>query len=300
MNTTRVVVTLVGLSIATGSAGAQSQPVGWTYTMNMIVDSGGVAHRSSTAMRYSIVPGKVRMEFVQVSNSALGADIEGTYQVMNAADSTMLTVMPSQHTATILSAGIMAKMKTPRTKFETHMAQSRVEDLGAGERIAGHATRHVRLTEQGTMDMILSGEHCTAPINSTTDMWIAPDVDITQAMSSSMSVFATIVGRDGLPVSSSPRADLPAGTALRSIGQTYRPNAEGQLKPVTMTMELRELVHGPLDPALFEPPAGIKVMDMRAMMKDVPQAAMDEAAARVASETSESSKTVCKSLGGTP
>jgi hypothetical protein len=67
-----------------------------------------------------------------------------------------------------------------------------------------------------------------------------------------------------------------------------------------ITMELRELAHGPVDPALFEPPAGIKVMDMREMMKDVPQSAIDAAAATVASETSEHSKAMCKILGGTP
>ena len=76
MNRARVVASLIWLSLVATSAGAQSQPVGWSYTMNMIVDSGGVAHTSSTAMRYSIVPGKVRMQFVQVSNNPMGADVE--------------------------------------------------------------------------------------------------------------------------------------------------------------------------------------------------------------------------------
>ena len=65
--------------------------------MNMTTDSGDAAQRSSIATRHSVIPGKVRMEFVQVSNiRPRAASAEGMYQAdRTAADSTMLMVMPS-------------------------------------------------------------------------------------------------------------------------------------------------------------------------------------------------------------
>jgi hypothetical protein len=298
MNRSHVVASLVALSFAALSAGAQSPPVGWTYTMNMIVDSGGVAHRSSTAMRYAIVPGKVRMQFLQVSNNPDGGQVEGMYQVINAVDSTVLMVMPSQQSAMVMGFSSVSGAKAAQTKFETHVVHSQVEDLGAGERISGHATRHMRLHDEGTLEVMLGGEHCSIPINSTSDVWIAPDVDITQALNTTLGVIGKLLGSDAIPASAT-RSDLPSGTMLRSIAQMMRPDATGKLHPMTMTMELHELAHGPVDPALFEAPAGVKVMDMREMMKGIPQSTLDSAAAKAAS-TNPSAKSACGALGGTP
>lgn len=168
------------LAVASDSrpVAAQSALPGWSYTMNMTTDSGRGAPPSSVAMRQQVTDRFLRMEFVQVSGSSSMASIEGMYQVFDGVDSTLTMVMPSQHMATVMGLSMMQlPALSAKPGIAWHLTRSDLEDLGAGERISGHATRHVRVTTAGTMDMTIMGQTCTKRLESVSDMWIAPDVD---------------------------------------------------------------------------------------------------------------------------
>src|SRR5665213_2577379 len=151
---------------------AQAALPGWSYTMNMTTDSGRGAPSSSFAMKQQVTDRFLRMEFVQVSGSSSMASIEGMYQVFDGVDSTMTMVMPSQHMVTVMGLSMMQlPALSAKPAIATHLTRSDLEDLGAGERISGHATRHVRMTTAGTMDMTIMGQTCTQRLESVSDMW---------------------------------------------------------------------------------------------------------------------------------
>jgi hypothetical protein len=294
----RYLVPLATLLIAGSTTLAQSSPVGWKLTVNMTTDSGDAAHRSSMAMRRYVTDGKVRMEIVQVSNMAGAEGAEGGYQIINAADSTITMVTPAQRSAMVMQVGAtLAGFGTP--KIEPHITSSQVEDLGAGDRILGHATRHVRATTEGTIDVTMFGSTCTGSMKGVAEMWIAPDVDLRRAMESVLATTSIALGSDmSGAVQGTPSSSLPSGTALRTISKVTRPNAQGRMTTVTTTSEYVELAQGPLDPSVFQVPADFKVMDMKKMMAMVPPGMLDSALRAGAEKGgSASSKAMCQALG---
>lgn len=298
MRSTRLVVPVVAFGLFAAAARAQSGPTGWTYATNTTTDSGDAAHRVSMAMRHQVMDGKLRIEFLQVSNMRDAGGAEGMYQIVNSADSTMMMVMPNNKMATVMNvAGILAG-RDMKPKIATHITKSELVDLGAGDKILGHATHHVRVTNEGTIDVTMLGQSCTGHVNNVSEMWIASDVDLRaaiEAMSKTMSS-AFGLGDDIAPELST--ASLPPGTPLRTVSKATRLNAQGKSVTVTTTTEYVELAKGPLDPSLFAVPSDYHVMDMRQMMANLPPGVLDSAmnagAAQVASSTA---KAMCQSVG---
>lgn len=278
---------------------AQSRPIGWTYTVNNTTDSGDAARRTSMAIRQQVLDNKIRMEFVQISNLAEAGSAEGMFQIMNSSDSTMTMVMPAQRMATVMNVGGMLTGRDLTPKIATHMTKSQVEDLGAGEKILGHATRHMRVTSEGTIDVTFHGQSCTGSANSVAEMWIAPDVDMRGATEATAKVLTGAFGANDIaPGTTSGAQPLPSGTTLRSISKSTRVNAKGQPITVTTTMEFVELAHGPVDPSLFVVPSEYHLMDMRKMMAEMPAGTLDSAAnAGMELGAAASLKAMCHTVG---
>jgi hypothetical protein len=283
------------------AASAQERPIGWSYTTNSTTDSGDASHRASMAVRHQVLDHKVRMEFVQVSNMRDADGAEGIFQIINAADSTMTMVMPTNHMATVMNVGGMMAGREVVPKIVPHVTKSQVEDLGAGEKILGHLTRHVRVTTEGTVDVTLGARRCTGSTNSVSEMWIAPDIDMLAASDATMSVLRDAMGMEEASRPEARASGIPAGTTLRSISKSTRVNAKGKPITVTTTTEFVELSHGPLDPSLFAVPSDYQVMDMRKMMAQMPAGMLDSA---LESGTQQSGsamlKALCNESGGKP
>ncbi len=266
-------------AVLIASASAAQTPAtvpGWTLTTNMIADSGD-GRRTSMAISQQVTARSLRWEFVQMSGfTAAVQNIEGMYTIIDDVDSTMTTVMPAQHVATVAGLGYFDAAKTP-IRSEQHLTRSDLEDLGDGGRILGHATHHYRLTTAGTSDVTMMGQTCTARLDAVSDMWIAPDVDFGPAGDATLKhfgigSFANIVKQTGVAP-----ATIPKGTALRSVSRTTEPGANGRDVTVTLTFDIVEFAHADLDASLFSVPPDIQKMDMRAMMADLPAATVDSA-----------------------
>ncbi len=268
---------------------------GWTITTNMTVDSGTGGHPWSMAMRQQVTPRNLRMEFVQLSGYSSPISIEGMYMIFDAVDSTMTSVMPAQHMATIMGFGMLNQMKTPMVATEQNLTRSDIEDLGDGGQVRGHATHHYRTTTAGTMTMLMGGEKCTStPIDGVTDMWIAPDVDLGPAAEAA----ATHVGAlGGASITPNQRgiapAKMPKGTALKSISRRAATDATGRAITITTTTEVVDFSHTNLDPSLFAVPPDLQAMDMRKLMADLPAGVLDSVTTANAGTENSAAHRIC-------
>ena len=272
---TPCLITLVALA-ALPVFTARAQQAGWTMTLRTDTDSGlGAANRTSTVMRYQTIGDRYRMEFIQATG-ALGA-AEGSYHIFNSADSTMTMVMPAQHMATVTPmTGLASKMSGALpTAGAVNITRRDVTDLGAGPKIAGYATRHFRVALTGTMDWSTPSRACVRSLDSDTEVWIAPDVDVGAAAGA----MAGLLSGAELGGASSTGAQLPKGAALRRIERVQRADASGVKHSIATTLEVVELAHGPIPASAFTPPTDYKVMDMGKIMASIPKEMMDSAMA---------------------
>jgi hypothetical protein len=247
--------------------------------MKMDVDSGGGAtKRSSTVMKYQSTAANLRMEFVQTTGKANA--IEGTAMIMRDADTTMMMILPPQHTATIMSMAGMLGGGLGLQGITHHFTRNDLEDLGAGERILGHATHHYRMTVAGTLDMTIGGQTCQQPLDGTTDVWTAPDVDIASVMTSMASHYQQSGMLDQIMQQQmNEKSKVPKGALLRSISRSTKTDAQGNPITVTTSMDMLELTHGLIDSSNFAAPADYRIMDMRKMMAKLPRGMLDSAKA---------------------
>ena len=274
----RSIQSAVILAALTGAAlhraAAQTTPA-WSYTLNLTTDSGNGRPPLSMVMKHQITDHMLRTEIVQVSGaSATRAMVEGSYTIMNSADSTVTQVMPSYKMATVIGLGMLGQNRS--VHIDTSNYKKTVEDLGPGEQLMGHATHRYRVTSSGTMTIVLGDRSCTQPVDGVSELWIAPDVDLVPAMEATLKVFGATPGLDQIV---RPARDLsstlPRGTPLRSIMRTTRTDARGVPRTITTTMEYFDIQHGPVNTAVFTVPANFKQMDMRRMMAGLPAGTLD-------------------------
>jgi hypothetical protein len=260
---------LAGVLVACAVRGASGQAAkeGWTLTMRTSSDSGG-APILKTTMRIQTYGQRIRVEML---DGAAGAASGGGYMLATAGDSTVISVAPARHTAMTMSRAIFGREVTPR--FEpADVKVDRVEHLGPGERLLGHATTRYRITESWTTKISLANESCTRHVTRTAEMWIAPDIDLTGALEG----VAKALGRGGpadnyANALTSVRSErMPKGTALRTVAKTS--DAPGAPQRTTTT-EFVELTHAAIDTTLFVVPADYSRMDQATIMASLPRGA---------------------------
>jgi hypothetical protein len=275
------------------AAHAQAPANGTTVTMQARIDSGGTTKPVEMSMRRQTAGNRSRMETTPTSGAAPAAGAEGVVVIFRGDDSTMITITPSQRTAMIMAQSMVTSFAP---SFTENLTGHTVEDLGPGEPILGHATRHYRVTTTGTFEISMMGEKCSAPLNATSEHWIAPDVDLglTDTLGSG-SPFGSGVNPIGKMKRTGVPSTMPKGGVLRSIAKSQRKGPDGSQLTVTSTTQVTELVQGPLDSSVFAPPADYRVMDMRQMMANLPPGAMEAANGQQAKMLVAN---MCKAAGG--
>jgi hypothetical protein len=127
-----------------------------------------------------------------------------------------------------------------------------VEDLGAGERILGYATRRFRATAKDAQGR-----------EGTMEMWFADVGAAGAAMQKFSESFGAIsMGNATKAASAAVSSKIPKGAVLlRAVI-----NATTDRGKMTSTIETTDIKTMRFDAGEFEIPAGINVMDMSAMM----------------------------------
>jgi hypothetical protein len=173
------------------------------------------------------------MGTVRVSGGRARIDMQdhngdGQYMLISGDGERVTIVKPSEHSYTVMNAddfshiaslglraaGNAVTMKLRDSDFQT-------ERLGAGEKIAGRATQHARVTEHWTMDVGAMGY--TTPVRQTVEMEYFYDPTLKLPRNPLMEIIASAMtvlpstDRDFAARSDSVKHSLVRGTPLRTI-----------------------------------------------------------------------------------
>lgn len=252
---------------------AQAKIPGWTYAINVTYDSGaGPSERGSIAIRYRTTANAMRQEMLQVGGTANrianGFDIENSYTLVNDSDGTFTTVMPGERSAMVMANPMSMFADHPKPTVSANTTTQSFEDLGAGEKILGHATHHYRMTTTGTTTIKIGDEVCTRPADAESELWVAPDVDILPAMRSMLAHYSGLLP-DSEMAKRSPSAPAVQGVPLRTKTRTTAVTPSGEKRVIETTVEYVELSNAPLDASLFTVPSDFRVTDMRKQMAGI-------------------------------
>lgn len=265
---------LPALLLATLPVTLAAQPAhGAGYTMLTTTDSGG--RKSSLSMQLEVLDGKFR---IGMKGDLTASGPFEFYQIIDSVTGMVTQVMPAQSMAMVMSRSTVKVPTQPPFTLELGAnPTSEVIDLGAGESILGHATRHFRQTVGYTMKITIGGETCTKPSRQLSEIWTTNEVKLPD-LSGVVQRFtgaASPTGFEQLLDSIKNRATK--GTVLRSISLATSNTAAGDTLRVVTTMEMTALNPDSVDAHDFEVPPGYNVMDMRDTMANMDPGVLEEA-----------------------
>jgi hypothetical protein len=207
---------------------------------------------------------------------------DGGYILLRGAERTMVIVSPKDKAAMVvgaegLGAGAGAMTNNAVVKVSMRDAKFDFEDVGAGERILGLPTRHVRMRWSGATDVRVLGRTNSTTEANVGEAWIATSVAGVNA--EALGAWSRAFGaglRRANPDLARQMEDYDkrygSGLALRNVVVSTRTDEKGKVTVDTTRMEITELARGRIDPALFDIPPGYEIADMRQVA-----AAMDSA-----------------------
>lgn len=260
----------------TGALGAQ----GLSYDMSTVGSgpdrSGATVTRVMTSAHGQFQSGNSRLDIVE-SAAPVGMMMMGTYMITNGSKGTVTSVDPAKRQYTVIDLAELGKTATDMQAALGGMAKTEIadvkvglEDLGPGETLEGYATWKYRLTQSFTMNMTVMGRTMSTPSASTTDVWIAPQLDglmnpnarppvsTTGPMAELTAQYAAVYGK------------MRKGLMLKQI--TTSEGGSGAHKRLsTITMTITNVKKSAISPSVFEVPAGYtKVALLDAMTAGMP------------------------------
>jgi len=141
-----------------------------------------------------------------------------------------------------------------------------VADLGAGERLQGYATRHLRLTQSYTMTMSVLGRRNATTSTDTVDYWIAPElkhvVNPFLRMGNAAAGMLDFGNPDFQAQMRAANEKLAIGLPLRSVTRSASTDDKGKTTTMAGTMEVTNLRSGDIPASAFAIPAGYTEVEM--------------------------------------
>ncbi|MBV9879720.1 MAG: DUF4412 domain-containing protein [Gemmatirosa sp.] len=199
----------------------------------------------------------------------------GAYMLLRGADRSLLIVNPEDKAAIKIDAqsfgsGAGTMTNNAFVKVSQKEAKFDFEELGAGDRILGYPTRHVRVSSSGTTDVRVMGKTTSSTTQSTGEAWIATgikgvDAEALRQWSQSFGRGLRQTNADLVPRLADYDRKYGDGLALRTVMVSTSSDDKGRARTDTIRMEVTDLTASKLDPSLFEVPAGYQVADTRQM-----------------------------------
>lgn len=256
------VTLFVSSLVFTGSLAAQ----GLSYDMSTVGSgpdrSGNVTTRSMTTAHGQFTGGNSRLDFTQ-SLAPGGMMATGTYMITSASKGTVTSVDPAKHEYTVIDIAELGKSAADVqsalggiAKTEVTGVKVAIEDLGAGEPLDGYATYKYRLTQSFTMNMTMMGHTISSPSQSTTDIWVAPQLDGLMDPSA----------RPTAAMTTGPMAELTKqlvaafgkmrkGLMLKRVTTSERGTGD-HTRATTITTTITNVKRSAISSSVFEVPAG--------------------------------------------
>jgi hypothetical protein len=258
----RATVLLASSLLFAGALAAQ----GLSYDMSTVAtgpDRSGnmTAHNMSTA-HGQFTGGNSRIDIIE-SMAPGGMMSTGTYMITNGSKGLVTSVDPAKRQYTVIDIAELGKEASDMqaslggvAKTEISNVKVSLEDLGAGEPLDGYATYKYRLTQAFTMNMTVMGHTMSTPSQSTTDIWIAPQLDGLMDPGS----------RPPMTVAPGPMAELTKqlvaeyskmrkGLMLKRVSTRVGGSA-GHERTTTVTTTITNVKKTAISASVFEVPAG--------------------------------------------
>jgi hypothetical protein len=260
---------LLAVSVAlTGALGAQGLSYDMSTTGSGPDRSGNVTTRNFMVGHGQFAGGNSRID-VSESLAPGGMMGAGTYMISSAAKGTVTSVDPAKHQYTVIDIAEWGKAATDLqsamggiAKTEIADVKVAVEDLGPGEPLDGYATYKYRLTQSFTMNITMMGRTISSPSQSTTDLWVAPQLDGIMDPSS-RPTFGAPTG----PMAELAKQMITAygkmrkGLMLKRV-TTVEGGTGDHKHTTTMTTTITNVKKSPISASVFEVPSGYAKVEM--------------------------------------
>jgi hypothetical protein len=266
---------------------------GSAYTATITTDSGG--RKTTMSIQTEVLDARSR---ISIKTDAVPGVPVDMYMIVDSAAGTMTNVMPAQSMAMITDMSLVKNpAAAPYTMDLAGEPKVTVVDLGPGEPILGHATRHYKQTTSYVMNITIGGETCTKPTEEVSEVWATPDnvmpVDI---LNSSRGLSGGAISPLLRKLDSLKKTKIKGGT-LRMLSTMTSTSATGEPTTAHVDFRVTEIKLGSIDPMDFEVPDGFRTMDARAMMAGVNPEMLKQAMANARSNLG---ATLKKTLCGAP
>ncbi len=267
---------------------------GMGYTMVMTIDSGG-AHKTTMSMLTETLDSKFR---ITIKSDAVAGAASEIQMIIDSLAGTMTNIMPAQSMAMIMPTSMLKQGQAALPAYSMEMAPNPVvsiTDMGVGEPILGHATRHYHQTFSYSMKIIVGDESCVKPSREVADVWTTTEVNFPNIMGAIQRFTGAKTPSGFAEKLDSLQNKTLKGMMLRRISTVSTTSASGDTLRVTTSMEIAALKSEGIDSSDFDVPSGYNVMDMRATMAGMDPSAMQQSMSEVQSRMAE---TLRKSLCG--
>lgn len=258
---------LVASLIAPHALGAQGLSYDMLTTGTGPDRSGAMTTRNFMSAHGQFSGGNSRLDITE-SMAPGGMMGMGTYTITSGSKGTVTSVDPAKHQYTVIDIAEMGKAANDAqaalggiAKMEFTDVKVDLQDLGAGEPIDGYATYKYKLTQSYTMKMTMMGHAINSPSSSTTEIWIAPQLDGLMDPSA----------RPMVATPSGPMAELmrqltaqygkmKRGLPLKRVTTSVSGDGARQ-HTTTMTSTITNVKKSAISPSVFEVPSGYTKVD---------------------------------------
>lgn len=271
------------LLVCASEARAQGLSYDMTTTASGVDPRSGVAStRVYSSAHGQFASGMSRLDFTQsvMPGGMMGT---GTYMISNAAKGTTTSVDPARRQYLVLDLAELAKTAADLQKSLGGVAKTEItdvkvgiEDLGAAEQMEGVATYKYRITESFTMRISVMGRDMSSASRTTTEVWVAPQLDALMDPSARVTSAAPGGGAEELTRQlSAAYLTMRKGLVLKRVN-TNETGSGSRTRTTTMTTTITNVRHAPISASVFQVPAGYTEVKSLAAFSG----AMNDAAAR--------------------
>lgn len=254
---------LLGASLTFASSlHAQGLSYDMSTTGTMPDRTGAITNQNFMIAHGQFADGMSRLD-VSTSLEPGGMMGAGTYMITSRSKGTITSVDPAKHQYTVIDIAELGKAAKDAqaamggiSKTEIVDVKVGIEDLGAGEPLDGYATYKYKLTQSYTMNMTIMGHTISTPSQSTTDIWIAPQLDgLMDPNWHSLTGVATGPRAELTRQLSAAYAKMRKGLMLKSVTTTEGGTA-ARKRAMTMTTMITNVKKTAISRSVFEIPAG--------------------------------------------
>jgi hypothetical protein len=223
---------------------------GWTLTVKSTVDSGRSAKPRVSISRYRVTARTARTDTERLDAAPSLEAVGNPVMLVDDSAHTTTQISERQRSAAVIAGSFNTDVTLsvdPTSRFIVSPTMT-IRDLGAGERILGHATHKYSVSTAAVSRTTFGGRPCRRTIDSVEQLWVAADLPREERLRNYVrDVHVNLNVQHGAVPDSmarlrAKRERLINGFVLRSITTSKAPDATGVVRTTTTTLEVTEQI----------------------------------------------------------